>query len=225
VIAAAERCLWSERGRLAREHLREERGLREETIRRWRLGYVYWDTLEPAAAWGFEGDGTVRLPAGLLLPCLIDGACWSLKLRRPLGMPGPRYLQVRGSRAALFGACTLTADGVPRPTVFLTEGELDAILLHQEIGDLAGVATVGGAATGLDTRWLWRLRDARRIIACYDLDAAGSSGAELLAGLSARIRVLRPAGGKDLTEMWRAGVDLRSWALPPIHEDIRRNAC
>jgi hypothetical protein len=51
VIAAAERCLWSGRGRLAREHLREERGLRDETISRWRLGYVYWDALDPAAAY------------------------------------------------------------------------------------------------------------------------------------------------------------------------------
>jgi hypothetical protein len=126
IIPAAEHCLWGERGELVHRYLQEERGLREDAIRCWRLGFVPWNVRERATARGFAGNSAVTVPAGILLPCLVDGVCWSLKVRRPLGLPGPKYLQVRGSHVALFGAHTLIADGAPQRTVFLTEGEFDA---------------------------------------------------------------------------------------------------
>jgi hypothetical protein len=96
----------------------------------------------------------------------------------------------------------------------LAEGEFDAILLAQEAGDLVDVVTLGSASACPGGRWLGALRDARRILVCYDLDEAGQRGAAALAALSAlsaRSRPVRPVGGKDLTEMHLAGGDLRAW--------------
>ena len=48
------------------------------------------------------------------------------------------------------------------------------------------------------------LAEARRVLVAYDADVAGVKGAAALAGLAGRVRITRPLGAKDLTEMHRA---------------------
>ncbi|MDQ2742352.1 MAG: toprim domain-containing protein, partial [Chloroflexota bacterium] len=118
---------------------------------------------------------------------------------------------VRGGRADLFGATTLTLPLVPTDRLVLTEGEFDAIPLFAQAGDLAAVATLGGASAPLSSRRPWALCGVRYFLVAYDLDAAGAAGAAALARLSNRMRAIRPTGGADLTEMDRNGIDLRAW--------------
>jgi hypothetical protein len=119
-IDRAERTLWSRAGRRARQWL-EARGLTEETIRYWRLGLVAQDTYEPSGQWGLADGKRVWLPRGILIPALAGNNVWYLNIRRPIGTP--KYVKVKGSRAALFG--DLTGHDV----CLITEGEFDAIVL------------------------------------------------------------------------------------------------
>ncbi len=63
----------------------------------------------------------------------------------------PKYVVVPGSRLylSLFGMDHLTG----RPDCFIAEGEFDAMLLWQEIGDLADVLTLARAGRRLTERW------------------------------------------------------------------------
>lgn len=209
--------LWSEAGAGALAYLREKRGLTDETIRLYGLGYQPADGWRSPDLWGLDGK-KVWLSKGITIPCQALGALWYVKTRRP--EPGDeladyvgscesrgKYPQVRGSRPALFGADELAG----RKVVVLTEGEFDAMLLFQEAGELAGVATLGSAGAALAGRWLWVLRGATRILAAYDIDPAGARGLSKIEAISARIRSARPVGSKDLTDMHRAGSSLRGW--------------
>ena len=227
----ARAILWSAAGAQALAYLREKRGLTDETIRAAGLGYCPRGARVPAPPWGLTGEG-LWLPRGVTIPCDVDGVFWYLKVRRPRaadplsgaadeladyvgadvrwkdGSSGPKYLGLRGGRPALFGAGALTGKAL----AVLTEGELDALLLRQQAGDLVDVVTLGSASLPLAGRWLWALRDASRIIAAYDADGAGASAGAKASLRSARVRVARPLDGKDLTDMHLAGGDLCAWA-------------
>jgi DNA primase len=209
VVGQAEADLWSDAGAGARRWL-NERGLTDDTIRRWRLGYQARDSYQEPAAWGLIGKlpmtaKRVWLPHGIVIPWYLDGALWQIKVRRPSGEP--RYVAVRGGHPVLYGAGTLAGHDL----VALPEGELDAILLEQECGDLVGVATLGGASKRLDARAADYLLGARVIFTLHDADAAGDRGAEQFRDLTSRAHRLRVPVGKDIGDFVKAGGDLRAW--------------
>lgn len=200
VIAECVTALWGESGGRARAWLRA-RGLTDETLRRWRIGY------NPGT--GYRNIAGLRVPCGIVIPCEVGGAVWYLNVRRATGEP--KYLKVKGSRAALFGAETLPGHTV----AVLCEGEFDTMLLHQQAGDLAGVATLGGATCVPDLAHFGAyLLPLRRLLIAYDADRPGRKGAARLAGLTRRARrVSLPAlpGVKDLTDFHKAGGNLHAW--------------
>jgi DNA primase len=205
--------LWSPVGRSAVAWLAERRGLTSDTILARGLGYNPADCWETMIAWGLDEHVPVKrvwLPHGIVIPCTIDGAIWFIKVRRLGTDQRGKYVHVRGSSSALLGAETIRPNDQPRAVVVLTEGEFDAMLLDQEAGDLAGVASFGSASARLSTRWLWLLRDARHILVAYDLDEAGTHGAARNIA-SPRATLAPPIGVKDLSDMHVAGGDLRSW--------------
>jgi hypothetical protein len=119
----------------------------------------------------------------------------------------PKYLAISGGHPCLFGADTL----VPGESAILTEGEFDAMLLWQKVGDLVGVTTLGSCNRGLSARALRYLLGCPRQLVAYDVDAEGVKGAERLAQLSSRMRRIRPLVGKDVTAFWQAGGRVREW--------------
>lgn len=214
----AQKQLWGPDGTRALAYLREHRGLTDGTIKTHGLGFNPRAWEDMPQRWGVDGK-PIWLPRGIVIPCRAGGQTWYIKVRRP--RPGDelaacigsgkgdhaKYLMVRGSRPALFGADALRKQQV----AVLTEGEFDAILLGQQAGDLAGVATLGSAAMKLTGRWLSLLMNFSCILAAYDLDGAGRRGAQGLLGLSDRIHLAPPVGTDDLTAMHQAGADLRTW--------------
>jgi len=185
------------------------RGLRDETIKRYRLGYNPDELYASPELWGLTGK-KIWMPRGVVIPAIVAGALWYIKIRQPAG--DPKYIQPRGGRPALFGAANLRGAEI----VLLTEGEFDCILADQELGDVVGVATLGSAQKKLDLRsWGAYLLPARAILAAYDLDPAGNRGQAALVALSARIHSVRvPRLGpkdKDITDYYRAGGDLWEW--------------
>lgn len=230
-VEYAQGKLWGAGGELALLYLMAERGLREETIREWGLGYnpqALYD--RDVGRWGVGGKA-VYLSPGIVIPCEIDGALWYVQIRRPyapgsgvdplaecLGYaadfaPEHKYFAVKGGVSqALFGA-----DGLQgRPLLLFCEGEFDAMLALQELGDLVDVVTLGGAKKanhGLPGRWLLRLAPFKVILAAYDADGSGRDGAAMLASHSRRVRpVAVPAGG-DIVGFWQQGGNLRAWLL------------
>ncbi|HET8626913.1 MAG TPA: primase-helicase zinc-binding domain-containing protein, partial [Thermomicrobiales bacterium] len=203
-VEGAERALWAEPGERARDWL-QGRGLRDDTLRAWRVGFHPADAWDDPARWGLDRGPMVRLPRGVVLPWFAAGELWHVKVRRAAGRP--KYVAIAGGRPVLFGADTLAG----RAVGVLAEGEFDALLLWQAAGDLVGVATLGGCGATPGPRALGHLLPVARLLVAYDADAPGERGAARLAALSARLRLLRPPPGQDLTDFVLAGGDLRAW--------------
>ena len=179
-----------------------QRCLHDSTLDYWQIGFHSW-------AGEIEG---VWVPRGILIPWRERDDVWALKVRltddAEQGVTTtPKYGQVTGGRPALFGAHTL----LNRDAVIVTEGEFDAMLIHQYAGDLVGVVTLGSAAARVGWAWLCEFMTVKTILAAQDADAAGSKAASWWQALSARVRRVRVPMGKDVTEFAQRGGDVRAW--------------
>lgn len=207
-----ERCLWSAEGVKALEYL-HGRGLNDDTIKFYRLGFNPKDYYDPRELWGLpehpEGKG-VWLPKSIVIPCFDGPDLWYVNMRRPAG--DPKYYKIPGSKAAVFGVYHLLGAEL----VLLVEGEFDCMLANQYIRDVCGVATLGAASKKFDvSTWGRYFMPARVILAALDADQAGAAGADQLRQLSAQIHIigiprLNP-GDKDITDYVKAGGDLWEW--------------
>jgi DNA primase len=202
VVSTFQAILWSDRGARARVWL-TQRGIIDQTVRHWCLGFNP-DDQKLCGLW---------VPRGIVIPCLVAGQIWYLKVRRASGHP--KYSQVRGGQLALFGAGTIAN----HDTVVVTEGEFDAILLHQEAGDLVGVVTLGSAAARLPDAWVPYLLSVQRLLVAYDTDAAGAEGATIWKAISPHAQRIVPLAGKDVTDFYLAGGDLRAWVQFALADD------
>ncbi len=214
VIAQSEKNLWSDLGNKARVWL-NARGLDDDTLHHWHIGF------NPTN----QRISGLYVERGIVIPCVVNDMIWYVKIRRPLGEP--KYIQIKGSRPALFGADLLAR----HEYAVITEGEFDAMLVWQicvngeyppgHKRDLVGVATLGSAASRLDVdTWAQYLLPVARFLVCYDADEAGVKGARFWNELTTRARrvnvpTLRP-NDKDLTDYHLAGgriIDLVSFEM------------
>jgi DNA primase len=228
VIAECEAALWQPKYARVLDYLRG-RGLAEETLRHFRLGYCA--TGKPDL-YGREIAG-LYVPRGLVIPCVVASTVWYLKIRLVPGVlyrcqgcqqvraaPGRcgcgkdnRYLGVKGNRpAAIYNADALIA-GQPGMALFC-EGEFDCMTAWQEFRADLPAATIGGSATNrLDlATWGAYLMALQSILVTYDADPAGENGAAWLMKLSDRVKLSPlPEGVKDLNAYHQQGGDLRAW--------------
>jgi DNA primase len=226
-VAWAEDQLWRPEGAWARRYLTEWRGLDEATLHRFRVGWNPRDLRDAPARWGSDRPEPVALAAGIVLPWIIEGRIDQVKIRRLRtdapswaesdAVGEPKYLSVAGGVPVLYGADTLPGQSA----AFMVEGEFDALLTWQEVGDLAGVVTLGGCAKGLSTAAILLLLPVRELLVAYDRDAAGEAGAAKLLARSGRMRPVVVPDGKDVTEYHRAGGDVRAWAAGAVFAESR----
>jgi DNA primase len=204
ISSLASLCLWGpDTPGLGYLH---RRGLRDETITHWQLGYNpgRYEVPEIRTA----DDRPAIASRGITIPVRMRGELWALKIRQPDGM-NPKYVQIAGGRPALFGADTLT-----KSTALLTEGEFDAMLAWQEAGDLVGVASTAGGAKTWHKEWAMHLLSARLILVAYDTDPTGEEAAtSVIATLGPRARRVTVPTGKDITDYWKAGHSVREWVM------------
>lgn len=205
VVAQAQATLWSENGTKARTWL-AERGLTEETLETWGIGYNSTEGQQE----GF------RVPRGILLPAFGGPHLWYVKIRRPAPpLSGPKYQQLKDGRPTLYGADLVTG----KPVVVLCEGEFDGLLLWQEARDLVDVVALGGAGQHLAALHLLPLVQARVWLVAFDRDAAGDQGATWWQQFSARVRPVQVPNGKDITDFYLGGGDLRDWVAGLLPKD------
>lgn len=215
-VEAAQRELW--RNEPALNYLRYERLLTDETIRAAGLGW------NPEA----RKIGGFWVEAGIVIPRYQDGTLWLVNIRtvtgsfaafmgipsatRRNGEPIDKYICMAGSKliGSLFNADTLQ----PGRPVLAVEGEFDAILAEQELGEAVSVVTPGGATNRITPTWKARLLalDVPIYIA-LDSDSAGTDATRhLIMELGEKATALKyPAGIKDLTDFVNAGGDTAAW--------------
>jgi hypothetical protein len=94
--------------------------------------------------------------------------------------------------------------------VVIVESELDAMLLHQQAGDLLGVIGLGSAQAKPDSVLHQRLIHAKRILIALDYDPAGSKASKFFNRYPGFKR-WPPVVGKDIADMHEAGAPVRLW--------------
>ncbi len=206
VVEQAEDWLWSVQGAPDLDYLLQ-RGLTPETIQAAHLGLV------PGSAHQWRTLCGLTVPSGLCIPWITGETLWAVKVRRATGEP--KYVQIAGgSSSGLY-----RGDAVEGAhTVLFCEGEFDALLAHQEAGDLVSAVTLGSASAPLADRWLLDLVAVPLVLVAYDLDQAGAKGAARLKTFSQRVHVVRVPWGKDITEYHLQGGDVFTW----LSQELRR---
>ncbi|MFI5459774.1 MAG: CHC2 zinc finger domain-containing protein [Isosphaerales bacterium] len=190
--------LWTPEGGDALAYLKG-RGLTEETIRSARLGWT------PGVSIPIREGTRFWSVSGIVIPWMDGDRLAMVKIRQPEGRR-PKYVEAFRDRPTLFPAPSVVQIG--RPLV-VTEGEFDALLLGQALGDLAAVVTLGSASSKPEAAILGRMLAAAPWFVATDADEAGDRSAS---GWPARARRVRPPDPfKDWTEAAVCGVNLRRW--------------
>lgn len=214
-------CLWSKEGEPMRLWLHAEKGLCDAAIKGACLGYNPTDIYEPRATWGLEtqhkDNGMEKkqwIPAGIVIPSLIDGAVHRLRIRRDNPGDGSRYLIVSGSSAVPI------IWGQNKGAAVIVESELDGLLLSQKVGDLCAVVAMGTATAKPDKRTHDLFKSIPVILISLDTDEAGAKAswkfwADIYGKAARRWPCIK---GKDPSEAGLNGLDLRTWIIAGIFE-------
>lgn len=206
VDAAAER-LWTSEGTEALAYLRG-RGLTETTIRGARLGWT------PEVKLPTSDGARVWRASGIVIPWFEGGRLSLVKIRQPEGRR-PKYAQAYADRPTLYPGTEAIRPG---GTLIVVEGEFDAILLAQELGDLAIVVTLGSASSRPEGAAYLALLRCTRWFAAHDSDEAGDRAAGEWPARAVRVRP--PTPHKDWTAGWTAGINLRLWWVERHFPDV-----
>ncbi len=224
VIDYGEQQLWSDAGQRARDYLTVQRQLSPALLRRARLGFIpghfeQWRALLPG--WHYRddaGERAIKVPCGILIPHLADGAIWALRVRRAVvTAKNSKYEAVRGGRKTLYWA----DDIQPLRPILIVEGEFDCLAVAQCADDLISPVAIASAANRhINRRWWFKLVGAPRIFIRMDADSAGQQAAAALRQISQRMRPVDITEHKDVNELLCAqGPDaVRQWVLNFLKE-------
>ncbi len=222
-----ERHLWeSEEARHAREYL-EQRGLGEETLRSFRVGYSpsAWDRVlmgsrragfsekelyETGLAQRAKQDGRLydRFRGRIMFPLAdVRGRVLGFGARAMRDEQGPKYLNTSDNEVYhkgrhLYGADLARAQATRAGEAVLCEGYTDVIALHQ-----AGMRNaVGLMGTALTTEQVGELaRMASRVLLALDADGAGQEAMLRASRLAMKrkleLRVVAMPEGTDPAEL------------------------
>ena len=206
--------LWSEPGDSMRTWLHTQKGLSDTSIKAAKLGYNQAEIYELRSIWnlGDVPERRVWLPAGLVIPLIIGGRVQRLRIRRQDPREGPRYVIIPGSSSASMVL------GKDKCAIVIVESELDGLLLSQEAGDLLGVVALGSAQAKPDRITHEALTATEDILVGLDSDDAGAKAAwafwpEIY---GARVKRWPVVIGKDPSEAWANGLDLRACVVAGI---------
>ena len=193
--------LWTPEGADALTYLIDARMLAPATIRAARLGVVI--------------RARQGVPPGIVIPWLAGDAPALVKVRPTSGRP--KYREIFRDRARL--TC-YPGPGAIRPgrPLILVEGEFDALLIGQALGERAVALTLGSASARAGPGILGPLLSASPWYVATDADPAGDDSAAAWDGYPCARRVRPPEPFKDWTEAAASpegtrgcGVDLRRW--------------
>lgn len=215
--------LWGNVGAKARAWL-NGRGLSDDTIRLAGLGYNAAESWIDRGLWGLPPEknkqGKLKdlwLPRGVVIPWMVDGVLWCVRIRRPVTEKGElKYYLLPGSTAnTLYNAGSL---GLDRPAM-IQEGEIDALTVQQHAGDLVAAVATGGTSSARRAKWLARLALASLALVAYDSDEPGDKAAAYWVDALNNAKRWRPYW-KDANQMAQDGVNLRAWVAAGLGAEV-----
>lgn len=187
------------------------------------LGWTATEKYIHRETWGLltdrRADGRPKrlwLPTGLVIPLWgPDRKVIRLRIRRRDPDAGPRYIVVSGSIMAPM------VWGADRDIFTVVESELDGFLIWQEAGDLTGVIALGSVSAKPDRITHGSLTKARLILVSLDSDDAGARASWHFwpSTYGAKVKRWPVPVGKDPSDAWRKGVDIRIWILAGLKEN------
>ena len=187
-VEFCEQALWDEKGRHALDWL-HGRGFNDSTLRASRIGWNGTQRFGDPARWDLPAGKKIWAPVGVVIPWIDSGTLWRVQFRRldlmratvngvervQMGPdPEPKYVHIRGSGDALYGADAL--DG--SQPVMLTEGVFTSLAIQQEAGDIVTAVAAGSTKGGHGTQWIARLSLAPLVLIAFDADKPGDEAAE-----------------------------------------------
>ncbi|MDR3577228.1 MAG: toprim domain-containing protein [Anaerolineaceae bacterium] len=194
--------LWSCEGSKALAWL-YARGLNDESLKSWKIGYNPCDKWGIPAEWGLSSEDRCWLPRGITIPCRDQHGLHYVNIRRPAG--DPKYFKIKGSIGWLFGAETM----LHAYSAFLFESEFDVILASQT-GLGVGFISLPASST-IPADWADLFGEVDMVIVAYDNDEPGRKAADKFVSLPG-FHLAEPFPmGKDPTEFVQAGGDLFEW--------------
>lgn len=209
------------------------RGIGEETVMRFWLGWLTEDVYRSRESWGMasvtnEETGKERplwFPKGLVIPWFnAAGDVVKLRIRRPdpIRSGDKKYYFVPGGASVT----TLIRPGntgriVRREVYVVVESELDALLIAEEAGDFCGAVALGSNSAHPDVQSAKILQSAVVILNALDFDAAGSSQREWWKTHFPQSRRWPAPRAKDPGDAYKAGVDIRQWIIAGLPEGMR----
>jgi hypothetical protein len=193
LVADASERIWRPEGAAALAYVRA-RGLTDETIRQARLGWADKIRLPKR-----DGNGTWTL-AGITIPWIDSGRLTRIKVRRLGLFRGARYIETFADHWNVYPSMATIRPGA---SLVLCEGEIDAVLLAQELEGLAAVASLGSASARPDPSIWLALARCSQLFVAFDADPAGDGAAREWGGRAVRVKPPEPC--KDWGELHATG--------------------
>jgi len=212
-----------------KDYLTKERGLTEEIIQQFRIGYASGGLyqhlvkdlklplelcLKAGVLKKYE-DGSIRdfFHNRIVLPNIKRGQVVHISARSLNGSV-PKYLNLPGEISHLYNE-----DALCENEIYVTEGVFDCLKAVQ-VG-LPTVAILG--ASGLKFSTIGKFKHCKRVFLCLDGDDAGRDGALKLAGfIGNRARIIQLPDGQDLNDFLNAHSREELGALAAAAPDIIR---
>lgn len=196
--------------------LYDEKGITADTAKEFHIGWNPSWVKRDRLSWGLteklKEDGTkadLWIPKGLVIPAISEaGIIRNIRIRTG---GNPKYSLLPGSNMQYLITGNLTSDAC-----FVIESDLDAILLHQEAGDLACFVSTGSTTNKPSGSDIEFLDSKSRLFLSQDSDDPGRKTARewnIRFPHAVRWPVI---DGKDPAEARKNGLDLRLWVLAAI---------
>lgn len=148
-------------------------------------------------------DGHERFTGMICLPNLSaaeDNHVTGIKFRDLDPDTKQKYDQPSGQEARLFNLRALKA-AQEVGTIYLTEGEFDAIIVNS-LGFPAVAIPGADSFAPKGAKYRYRIFDGLHVVLCKDNDPAGQKLADLLLRELPDVEVLDPSPAKDVNELW-----------------------
>lgn len=211
------------------------RGIDEAAIRTYRIGYLKGEgqnagRYRARTALGLAPktgtDNNVRtkifIPRGITIPTLQGGAVVNLRIRRhkaDLSAHSPKYMELEGSYR---GPMLLTSSSpAPLAVYFVTEAELDAMLIHHSTGGVVGALAVRTNRGKPDTLAHPRMAAAVRIGIALDYDPAGTMGVDFWEDTYPASRRWPTPVGKDAGDAYALGLNIRDYVATLLPASVQ----
>lgn len=212
-------------------------GLRRYTLTRAWLGISREPTVHKRPDWGLgpdeKGGGNPEdfvIPAGLVIP-RFDGATLDKILVRSLGQesePGDtsrlKALVLSNARDSVVAGSKETAlclgPAENKPFIRVAD-ELEALLLHQEIGDMAAVIAMRDPGAKPDKDAADFLGKAPQFLVTVGSQAAADRQIEAWRGVHPQAEPLALPMGNNLFEARQQGLDIWQWVADALRPDLQ----